>query len=757
MNRKPHYDINELVSEAMAGEVVLSAAEKRVQNKIEKSNSQDKVETINFLLQKIYLRDNAATATPSDANFAPDSSAQGNSFRVFKHRLDRLFVAEDSTTLHARNAECIYLRMFQNHGTGSRSMSKKIESIDYIYNERLAQVFEHKKLELIQNYGAETGVEMLLFHGTNAKNVDSIIRNNFNLNLCRRFAYGKGLYFSELPSTSFTYGDALILCRVLTGRVQKPCHGPKFDPTRFHSFQTNQVKHQLGTSDKSDEVADIHVIASPDQVLPYCVYHFENQNGGNVQVYNAGLPMQSYNQFRNSLWVSSIMAARSLQASQASGLLMSNPMQVNASPMQQQYQMGSMAQTLPGSTPQQAHTASTAQYQGISATQHSQTGFMAHQNSIAQAFASLAQPPPGATRVQSLINSMAAPSIASGPASAAAFAAQSQHASNLTNMISTYLGGNAFGQNNSAQMMPTPGAARSLPATAGQSAQNGASSTSAPLLGQGPPSRDSAGLLALANSPSTSRAVNVSSAATRTRPRVTQPYGYSADDDITVIAVPKRPNTTNTATTGRTTAAPVAPPDPFGYSADDDIAVIAVPKRPNTTSTTTTGRATAAPVAPPDPFAGIVPFNVNDTWNPLLTPRATNLLGNVNGGHASSSMDLGGDDNSDISASNSNAATAGGSTSASLKRKASGDLDGRTAARRMRSVYEANTSAPFFTRDLTLNAPSSSSAPAPAPSGSSVTPAQQPGPGTVNNNAGNDLPEEDLGRRGKVKKWLEEN
>ncbi len=205
-------------------------------------------------------------------------SASNDTFRVFNHRLDRLFVPEDSTTLHVRNAECIYLRMLhskKDNQYSPRSVQKQIESIDYIYNKKLAEAFEQKKLELIRDCGIEAGVEMLLFHGTWQRNVDSIIRNNFDLSKGNVFAHGKGLYFSELPSTSMIYGDALILCRVLTGRVQRPEDGSYFDPNRFDSFQTKPVKVS-GHSGNLD-VASVHVVACSEQVLPYCVYHFSER------------------------------------------------------------------------------------------------------------------------------------------------------------------------------------------------------------------------------------------------------------------------------------------------------------------------------------------------------------------------------------------------------------------------------------------------------------------------------------------------
>ena len=218
--------------------------------------------------------DAAAAAAPSQL---PDATLEH--FRIFNHQLDRRYVAEDSTTLHVRNAECIYLRMLNKFPTlkphsGSGACDpevdyKTISSIDYVYNELQEQRFEKKKIEMLSS--GRNAEELLLFHGTKHENVNHILRDNFRLDKCRRTAYGPGLYFSEVPAKSLGYGPALILCRVLTGRVQKPkTDQEKFDPGRYDTYQAKEL-------DKTSGVAYIHVVAHPSQVLPYCVYHFEKK------------------------------------------------------------------------------------------------------------------------------------------------------------------------------------------------------------------------------------------------------------------------------------------------------------------------------------------------------------------------------------------------------------------------------------------------------------------------------------------------
>ena len=61
--------------------------------------------------------------------------------------------------------------------------------------------------------------ERLVFHGTKEVNIDNILRENFRLDKCHRFAHGKGVYFSEFPDISLGYGAGLLLCRVMLGRT----------------------------------------------------------------------------------------------------------------------------------------------------------------------------------------------------------------------------------------------------------------------------------------------------------------------------------------------------------------------------------------------------------------------------------------------------------------------------------------------------------------------------------------------------------
>jgi len=116
-----------------------------------------------------------------------------------------------------RIAEGQFLRML------GRRLKYEIKSIDIVKNEKLEKKFNEKKLEF-----KERGIDdksLLIFHGTPQENIDSILKNNFNMNkVAHGRAYGRGIYFSEKPEVSMGYTrdmSSLILCMVLPGDNSK--------------------------------------------------------------------------------------------------------------------------------------------------------------------------------------------------------------------------------------------------------------------------------------------------------------------------------------------------------------------------------------------------------------------------------------------------------------------------------------------------------------------------------------------------------
>ena len=106
--------------------------------------------------------------------------------------------------------------------------------------------------------------EVLAFHGTPAKNVDSIVRTNLQYqtsDLAHGRVYGPGNYFSEFPDTSLRFGQGLILFRVLPG---KEYEGPIHDIPQ--SYNTKKVQGD------NNGFSQMLIIKDSNQFLPYAVY-----------------------------------------------------------------------------------------------------------------------------------------------------------------------------------------------------------------------------------------------------------------------------------------------------------------------------------------------------------------------------------------------------------------------------------------------------------------------------------------------------
>ena len=140
----------------------------------------------------------------------------------------------------------------------------------------LEEAYANQK-EIFRKEGKKTR-EMFLFHGTAVANVDSILRENFSLNISsdqqgkdKKRVFGEGIYFSEMPAVSLMYGNGLILCKVLLGNCQLFSPQPEAkQPEIPESFDSRAVIAMEGSS-------VIHVVKKPSQVLPYSVVQLKNE------------------------------------------------------------------------------------------------------------------------------------------------------------------------------------------------------------------------------------------------------------------------------------------------------------------------------------------------------------------------------------------------------------------------------------------------------------------------------------------------
>ena len=97
-----------------------------------------------------------------------------------------------------------------------------VQSVEHISNPKTLEKYNAKKLAFKEagKVNKEKKVkEMLLFHGTDAANIDSILKDGFNVNFnpkhkTKMQRYGRGIYVAEHPEEAFHYGNIILVCKV---------------------------------------------------------------------------------------------------------------------------------------------------------------------------------------------------------------------------------------------------------------------------------------------------------------------------------------------------------------------------------------------------------------------------------------------------------------------------------------------------------------------------------------------------------------
>ena len=184
-----------------------------------------------------------------------------------------------------RYAESFYLKRYHvqkfcgpscNCNHPRVSDTHNLERIDFIAHPKLFAQYEKEK-EKYRNRKILIN-EKLLFHGTHATNLNNILSDNFKLTADpvsrnKLNMYGKGIYFSDFPSKSLRYGEALLLCKVILGKeevVQLGCKPVTSD--EYFKLHYDSRKMVNGV-DKKDGPANIYMVPSPRQILPcYVIY-----------------------------------------------------------------------------------------------------------------------------------------------------------------------------------------------------------------------------------------------------------------------------------------------------------------------------------------------------------------------------------------------------------------------------------------------------------------------------------------------------
>ena len=166
------------------------------------------------------------------------------------------------------------------------NISDAIHNIKYIENDEIMMKYEKqrqlfKEQGKVNNHGEVD--ELLLFHGTSAANLDKILSNNFDLDANpsqqhynnetrhKNMMFGRGVYFSEIPSVSLMYGNGLLLCKVMLGACDVFKPRGILPPDIAEEFDSREIQD-------IDNFGAIHVVKNPNQILPYTVIQLKKQS-----------------------------------------------------------------------------------------------------------------------------------------------------------------------------------------------------------------------------------------------------------------------------------------------------------------------------------------------------------------------------------------------------------------------------------------------------------------------------------------------
>ncbi|XP_065567083.1 uncharacterized protein LOC136031433 isoform X4 [Artemia franciscana] len=179
-----------------------------------------------------------------------------------KHEIypSRYFNPSNELDYHFRVAEAQFRRLCQN---------RDVIKVTYVRNPALESQFLETSKQFAAKYGAgaEEANPILAFHGTPIeKNIESILKNNFQRSYIKRTAYGHGHYFSEFPETALGYAGsvkALILCKILAGR-SLDVTGTTLLTNGYDSLRVKKDAFGRGT---------MIIIDNEKQILPQYVVH----------------------------------------------------------------------------------------------------------------------------------------------------------------------------------------------------------------------------------------------------------------------------------------------------------------------------------------------------------------------------------------------------------------------------------------------------------------------------------------------------
>ncbi|KAF5353805.1 hypothetical protein D9758_010587 [Tetrapyrgos nigripes] len=161
--------------------------------------------------------------------------------------------------------------------------SFKVKRLHWIVNYELEKRFENAR-EQLRNLLGEEPKELMLFHGTQERNIDLILKGGFRIGgmnghpLTNGAACGHGIYLAKHGAMSMGYavdGNRIFACRVLPGLTTKSmAYSSRLPP----STELGYEKYHSWTDDDS-----VYVVRYTTLVLP--CYMIEYDQPGYTQLY----------------------------------------------------------------------------------------------------------------------------------------------------------------------------------------------------------------------------------------------------------------------------------------------------------------------------------------------------------------------------------------------------------------------------------------------------------------------------------------
>eukprot|EP01006_Ploeotia_vitrea_P065641 TRINITY_DN93579_c0_g1_i1.p1 TRINITY_DN93579_c0_g1~~TRINITY_DN93579_c0_g1_i1.p1 ORF type:complete len:478 (+),score=72.72 TRINITY_DN93579_c0_g1_i1:178-1434(+) len=199
-----------------------------------------------------------------------DDVLKGKEPKIYTIYPAEQYKMSDPGQYHFRTAESQFYRMLQNN------QGVKVTRVDYLVNPKFYHNFEAKRKAMAKKLAPadqHLADPLLVFHGAKSSNIDSIIKQNFQLSKVGSATdagwWGGGIYFSEFPSLSIGYcrgGEKFLLCQILVGKTFHCTHQITGAPLK-HGFDSHR-----------DPSGQEIVIFDNHQILPYYCVHFSKQD-----------------------------------------------------------------------------------------------------------------------------------------------------------------------------------------------------------------------------------------------------------------------------------------------------------------------------------------------------------------------------------------------------------------------------------------------------------------------------------------------